>query len=198
MEKTIGKYKIEITQETDCEVFNPRQDDNLGTMICFHNRYVLGDKDHGYSTDDYNSFEEMEQAIWKNENAGVVLPLYLLDHSGITMNTTGFSCPWDSGQIGFIFISKEKMRYEYSCKRVSMKLSRRVAGYLKSEVQTYDQYLTGDIWHYCITNTETDEEVDAVGGYFGSSDAMESAEETVKYLIQNDKEKNGVQLELEL
>ena len=27
----------------------------------------------------------------------VILPLYLYDHSGITMNTTGFSCPWDSG-----------------------------------------------------------------------------------------------------
>ena len=41
---------------------------------------------------------------------------------------------------------------------------------------------------------ETDEEVDSVGGYFGETDAMESAEETVKYL----NEKNGVQLELEL
>ena len=30
----------------------------------------------------------------------VFLPLYLFDHSGITMNTSGFSCPWDSGQVG--------------------------------------------------------------------------------------------------
>ena len=30
----------------------------------------------------------------------LMLPLYLYDHSGITMNTTGFSCPWDSGQVG--------------------------------------------------------------------------------------------------
>lgn len=32
----------------------------------------------------------------------LMLPLYLYDHSGITMNTTGFSCPWDSGQVGWI------------------------------------------------------------------------------------------------
>ena len=35
----------------------------------------------------------------------VILPLYLYDHSGITMNTCGFSCPWDSGQVGWIYAS---------------------------------------------------------------------------------------------
>ena len=37
----------------------------------------------------------------------LMLPLYLYDHSGITMNTTGFSCPWDSGQVGWIYAFKE-------------------------------------------------------------------------------------------
>ena len=36
----------------------------------------------------------------------VILPLYLYDHSGITMNTCGFSCPWDSGQVGWIYADK--------------------------------------------------------------------------------------------
>ena len=37
----------------------------------------------------------------------VFLPLYLFDHSGITMNTSGFSCPWDSGQVGWIFCTPD-------------------------------------------------------------------------------------------
>jgi hypothetical protein len=129
----------------------------------------------------------MKQAINKEEKVGVILPLFMLDHSGITMKTTPFGDSWDSGQVGFIFVSKEKMRDEYSCKRVSKKLKERVAEYLRSEVQTYDQYLTGDIWSYRITDTETNEEVDFIGGYFGDSDAMESAESTVEYLISQDK-----------
>ena len=177
MEKTIGKYKIEVTQEEDCTIFNPRQDDNLGTMVLFPKH--LGDK-NDYQFNDYGSWEEMKFDIERTENAGVVLPLYILDHSGITISTTPFQCPWDSGQRGWIFISKEKMRYEYSRKRVTEKLERRVAGYLRSEVQTYAQYLEGDIWNYCITDTETDEELDAVGGYFGSDDCMDAAEHQLK------------------
>lgn len=46
----------------------------------------------------------------------IVLPLYLYDHSGITMNTTGFSCPWDSGQVGWIYASKEDALKEFGGK----------------------------------------------------------------------------------
>jgi len=176
--KTIGKYKIEIFP--DEEPYNPRDDDNLGTMICFHNRYSLGD-DHSYSSSDYSGWDEMKRAIIKKENVGVILPLYLYDHSGITMNTEGFSCRWDSGQVGWIFISKEKIRKEYSVKRISEKLMERIDECLKAEVSTYDQYLTGDVYGFCITDTETGEEMDNSWGYYGDS-CMEEAEAVVKHL----------------
>ena len=178
--KTIGKYKIEIIP--DDSPFDPRGDDNLGTMVCFHGNYNLGDK-HEYRHQDYSGWDEMKRAIIRNENAGVILPLYLYDHSGITMSTERFSCPWDSGQIGWIFISKEKMRTEYSYKRVSKKLKARVAGYLRGEVKTYDQYLTDDVYGYRITNTETDEEVDACWGYYGSDACMAEAESITTYML---------------
>ena len=38
----------------------------------------------------------------------IILPLYLYDHSGITMSTGPFSCPWDSGQVGWIYAPKQK------------------------------------------------------------------------------------------
>ncbi len=50
----------------------------------------------------------------------VILPLDLYDHSGITMNTTGFHCPWDSGQVGYIYVMPEDIRKEFSAARVSV------------------------------------------------------------------------------
>ena len=44
--------------------------------------------------------------------AYVLLPLYLYEHGGMTMNTRGYSCSWDSGQVGFIYASKETFRNE--------------------------------------------------------------------------------------
>ena len=193
MEKTIGNYTIEIEQDTMAE--SPREWDNLGTMVCFHGGYDLGDK-HNYDHQDYLGWDEMEADIVRRENVGVILPLYLYDHSGITIATTPFSCPWDSGQIGFIFVSKEKMREEYGYKRVSQDLKKRVAEFLRLEVETYDKYLTGDVYFYRITNTKTDEQIDSCGGYFGEEDCLSEAEGVVHHYISKEKE-NGVQLELE-
>ena len=178
--KTIGKYRIDIIPDTDPE--SPRMWDNLGTIVCFHNGYNLGDE-HEYRQKDYCGWNELEKDIIRNEDVGVILPLYLYDHSGITMNTTGFHCPWDSGQVGFIFISKEKIRKEYSKKRISETLRRKVMLYLRDEVNTYDQYLTGDVYGYRITNTEEDKEVDSCWGFDGSDVCMNEAESIAKYMV---------------
>ena len=158
------KYKnhsINIHQDDNPQ--NPREDDNLGTMVCFHNRYTLGDK-HNYNSGDYEGWDGLQAAIMKDNNVAVILPLYLYDHSGITINTTGFSCQWDSGQIGFIFISKEKVKEEYSAKIVSKKLKERVAEYLKNEVEGYDKYLRGECYGYVI-DSEHEENIDSCWGY---------------------------------
>lgn len=179
--ETVGKYRIDIIQDTDPE--SPRTWDNLGTMVCFHSKYDLGDK-HDYDHRDYSSWEEMKEDIIKRENVGVILPLFLYDHSGITMNTTGFSCRWDSGQVGFIFISKEKIRKEYGVKRISKKMLDRVKGYLVGEIETYDQYLVGDVYGYRITDTETNEELDSCWGFYGSDYCMEEGKGIVDYYLE--------------
>ena len=190
MTKRIGKYLIEVEQDNDPS--NPREDDNLGTMVCFHKGYNLGDK-HNYKSSDYDSFGELEKDIIKNENVGVILPLYLYDHSGITMNTTGFSCRWDSGQVGFIFISKEKMLKEYGGKIVTKKLKERVEKYLVDEVKTFDDYLRGDVYGYkifevslCDKGCEHNDEIDSCWGYYGEDSCMEEAEGVVNYLLKKE------------
>jgi hypothetical protein len=199
MEKKIGSYLIEIEQDMNPE--SPREKDywdNFGTMVCFHNRYSLGDE-HDYNSDDYSGWDEQLKVISKNEDVCVILPLYLYDHSGITMNTTGFSCRWDSGQVGWIFISKEKVRKEYSVKRISKKLKERITGYLINEVKTYDQYLTGEVYGYkiskitkCDLGHEDTEELDSCWGYYGENSCLEEAEKIVEFYQQ------PKQLELEL
>ena len=180
--KIIGKYKIEIIPDDNPQ--NPRTEyDNLGMMVCFSSRYSLGDK-HDYRFHDYNSWDEMKKDIIKTEKVGVILPLYLYDHSGQTMNTTGFSCPFDSKQVGFIFISKKKMLEEYGGKIVTKKLKERVEGYLRNEVETFSQYLEGDCYGYRITDTETDEEVESCWGYYGEKSCLEEAEMIVKNMIE--------------
>jgi hypothetical protein len=80
----------------------------------------------------------------------ISLPLFLYDHSGITMSTGRFSCPWDSGQVGFIYVSREKIRETYGWKVITKKREERIYEILRGEVEVYDQYLTGDVYGYLV------------------------------------------------
>ena len=126
---------------------NPREYDSLGSMVCYHGRYNLGDKNPylpgHYKPDplDFSGWEQMQEYLEKVHDLAVCLPIYMYDHSGIALSTKPFSCPWDSGQVGFIFVSKEKLRKEYGVKRVTASLVSKAKCMLIAEVELYSQYL---------------------------------------------------------
>ncbi len=186
--KTIGKYKIEIFP--DESPYSPREDDNLGTMVCVGKYRGYGDKH------DFRDGDELNYFIRNNKKKiGVILPLYIYDHSGLTMNTTGFSCTWDTSRVGVIYIMKDKIRKEYGWLRITKKRLEKIEKYLVGEVETYDQYLTGDVYGFRITDTTNDEEVDSCWGFYGSECCMTEAIGEAEAMIEQDK--HG-QLELEL
>lgn len=117
----------------------------------------------------------------------ISLPVYLMDHSGLSVSTGGFSCPWDSGQLGLIYVSKDKVRQEYGIKHVTKAWQEKVEGYLRGEVETYDQYLTGDVWGFQIfevpegADPEELEEVESCYGFFGEEAAEEEAKANLAY-----------------
>ena len=149
---------------------NPRDldytDCNLTKMVCFHRRYNLGDE-HNFDKEDVLSWEELEKLIQKEEDVCVIDPLYLYDHSGITISTSPFSCRWDSGQVGFVYITKEAMRKAYNVKRISKKLKQQAWENLAQEVKTYDQYLTGEVFWFEVLD-ECSNNIDYCSGFYGT------------------------------
>ncbi len=108
-------------------------------------------------------FNKRKDKIEKAFDAQFIsLPLYLYDHSGITMSTSSFSCRWDSGQVGFIYVSIADVKKEYSWKTLTKERREKVVQYLIGEVETYDQYLTGDVWGYTVEEYGFDEDGDEV------------------------------------
>jgi hypothetical protein len=160
-----NKVVLRIEQDMDAE--SPREWDNLGTMICNHRRYDLGDE--SFRADDYNGWDDLISSIEREKGSLVYLPLYLYDHSGITMNTTGFHCPWDSGQVGWIYVTKEQVRKEWGVKRVSKQLKEHVIRVLKAEVETYDQYISGEVYGFVLEEKETNDVIDSCWGFYGSN-----------------------------
>ena len=136
-------------------------------MICFHRKYRLGDE-HSFL-----SVGSLEEEI--NKKGVIVLPLYLYDHSGITMRTTPFSCRWDSGQVGYIYVTREEILKCFSVKRVTKKLKESIKKELEQEVKSYDYYIRGEVYRFileretfCKHCKETaTEEIDSCCGFYG-------------------------------
>lgn len=176
---------------------NPREEwDNVGTIICRSNRYGLGDENHTAEMDECDSWDEVENVIRKTYGKDcIMLPVYIYDHSGITINTTGFSCGWDSSRIGTIVVSREKARTEYGMKRITKTNLEKVIKYLEGEIETYDQYLTGDVYGYEIEDEEG-EPLDSCWGFYGLEHVTEEVKQLLEHYNSKKQKEEGEQQEL--
>ncbi|WP_050524048.1 hypothetical protein [Pseudorhodobacter wandonensis] len=171
-EETYKGHVITIYHDPDAE--SPREWSNLGTLICWHRRYRLGDS-HPFDSPEVflrdladvsdHSDLSLEQLRDRAERKAVILPVFLYDHSGLAMNTIGFHCPWDSAQVGFVYVTLEAVREGLGAKRVTKALREKAAEILCGEIVSYDAYLDGRVYGYVIE--QDGEEVDSCWGFVG-------------------------------
>jgi len=88
------------------------------------------------------------------------------------MRTTPFSCIWDSGQVGIIYmLDDETMQLEDQLKL------------LKSEVREYDLFLTGQCYSYIVIDSN-ENEIDSCGGFL---DEFDNVKEQIVEQFKNHK-----------
>jgi hypothetical protein len=94
----------------------------------------------------------------------LMLPVYMYDHSGIALNTTGFACGWDSGFVGWIFCERTAVDEEFGGD------TKKAMACLSAEVEIYSHYVSGDVWGYVLEeeNGIEWECVDSCWGFYGS------------------------------
>ena len=148
----------ELVIKHDEDPVSPRENEcNLGTMVCWHGRHKLGDVRPTERPEDW--FKENFPP--EDLDGGMCLPLYLLDHSGITMSTENFNDQWDSGQVGWIVAKPEKVKEAFGDN--SDESVQQARKNLIEEVNIYDQYLRGSSWVYKYGDDAW------CGGFFGDS-----------------------------
>lgn len=145
LELKSGK-KIIIQYDDDAE--SPRYWDNLGTIVTTRLRnYSIGDEE-------INEYLEDIEKIVIDRGAAVTLPLYMYAHSGVAISTSPFGCRWDSGQIGFIYVDRNKILSEFGWKRLSKGRAKHIIERLDSEVEIYNTYLSGETYGYTVESED--------------------------------------------
>ena len=181
-------HKINISQD-ECPGDPCNDWGQMGVMWCEHSNYQLGhDKAQeillSYCFEHDSSFKrlcdsrEVEKAdivkSLKKLNC-VILPLYLLDHSGLSMSISAFSCPWDSGAVGLMVATPQMIRERFGIKNITKKRRAQAIASLTTQVKEYDDYLTGNVYGF-----EVVDETGNVYGFYGCNHGESGLLETAR------------------
>lgn len=151
-------WRIEVKNDSYSD--NPRNWSNLGEfLVSNHSEYL--ENESGIEIESESDFKALEKTH-------IILPVSVYDHSGVSIYV-GEPCDrWDSGQVGWYIVSKDKIRSEYNVKRISPKLRERVIEYLTNEVETYNKWINNEVYSYTLYHNG--EEEDSCGGFYDIDD----------------------------
>jgi hypothetical protein len=143
-------------------------------------------------------FKELEQVLIKEQNAVIILPLELYDHSGITMKvfTGSRTCRFDSSIVGYTYVTKEQVIKEYG--KLNKKNLEKAEKLLRTEIETYDNYLTGQVYGFQITDNE-ENDIESCYGFYGYDSIkgmITECKKTIDYTIKEKKEKADYEAKL--
>lgn len=125
-----------------------------------------------------------EAQAWALEHLAkthLLLDLYMYDHSGVAYSTSPFSCRWDSGQVGFVYVSHEKIIKEYGS--LNDGALAKAKHCLEAEVEEYSKWANGEVYYYVVKD-EDGEELDSCGGYLGYDVAEEATKQALEHFAE--------------
>jgi len=169
--KSNGKV-LKIVRDESPE--SPREWDNLTKMIFFGNYRHLGEKHDFIKNQSFNSRDEFivegENILRKEiKDIAICYPVHLYNHGGVSISIDyeyPYTDRWDSGTIGFCIITKEDIRKNWGIKNVTKKYIQHADEILRSEINTLDNYISGEVYGFIIED-EDGNHIDSCFGFYG-------------------------------
>lgn len=174
-------YDIEIVIDENPQ--DPREFDNAFEIIAFHRRYEFTtDGSKHLKEISFDNLKELYSYLQENENAILILPVFLYDHSGLRLSVRSSdfrACDpagWDWGQLGFVYITQKKLD-EYGIALESVE--KQAVAFIKM----MDAYVSGEVYGFEITLN--DEFVDSCYGFYSRAEAEEEAKSVIDHTIKH-------------
>ena len=201
-------YAVEIVYDSDPLNSRTEYDAHIGTLIggghisdedvptipserelCNYIAWDLGiDVPDEYEfAEDKKLREKFEDDLWDKV---FILPVYKYKHGNVAFSTTPFRSTWDSGQVGWIYITKERAEEElehYKGKYPEGRsLKEHVYHILRGEVKTYSAWRSGEVYGFRLHDTEEQEVFDSCYGYYDKKYCESEAFRSLKYWLNNE------------
>lgn len=151
---------------------SPYEEDTLTQISHWHPRYDLGSQvEPGITAE-----EMIEEAEERDDPILAILPLFLFDHSGISVSTKAFSCRWDSGQVGWVHVTRSRSDM-VGCQGWSLEQYEKA---IHGDIQTFDSYLTGSVYGYEVEGRDGDH-LHSCWGFYDQEDCLGEGKRAAEY-----------------
>ena len=192
-----NKVQAELVYDPDAT--NPREWDNLGTILIAPNKsHWVASPDDVIDTsiplgkNPHEHWENIrrEQLKIKKSDIAIAYPITKYEHGGISLSL-GYKSGWDCGVVGFIYVTKEQIRKYYDVKRITKSILEHAKNRPQSELDTLTSWLNGEVYgwkikEYALTDDGLDwEEVDtpySCWGYLDQEQALDDMKDALNYL----------------
>lgn len=146
--------------EYDPDPSSPSDWDTIGTFTQWHRRYTFGAPVDGpqRAALERGGPRLLARYLELVEHAAGILPVGLYDHSGLSVYAgggpaLGDAAGWDSGTVGFMWTSRERIR-ELCGDGPEYQTPEWIADALAAEVRTWDDYLTGAVIGWTVSDAD--------------------------------------------
>ena len=172
-EKSFEHNGHSINMYRDPDPISSREWDNICVIHVAHKQYSFGDVNHG----NHGSIDKEYRDALKRKD--IVFPLFMYDHSAITVSLTPFQCDWDSGQVGIVVVPYRVLIKEFGDSILSgiEKKAREVA---ENEVKELDTFLTGEVYGYIIY--EGTEHEEGFWGIHGEEECIDDIKDVMEHI----------------
>lgn len=201
---TVAVFNVEnlrVRVVSDEDPHNPRIDyENIARFALSHRRYDLGDSARTlgftFRPTDFDGWDEVESWLVEEQKPLIILPVSMHDHGGISLSL-GVSRGWDSGQVGFAYVTREDMERGWGKECVAAMTDEerleRARKCIEGDLECYSAYLEGDVWGFIIEEEKGCDhcghsewrEVESCWNFYGTKDATNAGRDTAEAILQH-------------
>ena len=140
---------------------------------------------------EHHEYADPEEALADaKENGYLIFNLYRYEHGFVAYKIgelNPFSCPWDSCQVGYVFVDKSKARDTWMWKRISAKRLAYIEQQVRHMAEIYSAWVNGEIYGFVVEDSDG-EHIDSCWGFYERDYCLQEGVSVAEQLVKKGRE----------
>ena len=169
MSKTVGG-QLTFRVHHDLDAHSPRLDEPMTQIVGWHRKYRVSDSD-------MVNFRDRDSFLESVRPEDIVRPLYMYEHGGVALATTPFSDKFDSGHLGYVLVTPERLE----AIGIGQGETEVIEHNITTEIKELAAYMNGEVYQIAVHRMVDGDVLETSVATIG--DIWETDDDTLDYAV---------------